>query len=289
MNKKFHFWASVLVMSLVVMGLSMKVLALQGAPLSDGLVLRGATCFFIVLLYARTQRLSLWPKSLKTQCFRALLAGLALTLFALSYNWLTASDISVLSNIDVPLLMVLGPLVGIKTSSRIRLCALISIAFLVWYICHLSPETQIIYGLTTLMISCILLCFGYFLIKKSMNEENQAITILVPSLALIFYGLIQAMMTHTNGDFTWTSSLILIDVLSGLGMFGAYIASMELYKVTNLASAEFPTLIASLVIQPFEAVLLDIPLEVDYVVPSVAFVIVTYFILNLQNKELYSD
>ncbi len=159
MNPRFIIWSSVLVISLVTIGLSIRLLALRGVPLSESLMLRGVSCLFLVIIFAHKQDLSLWPKSVKTQFSRALLAGCALTLFTLSYNWLTASAVSVLSNIDVPLLVVLGPLVGIKASLRARVFSLVSIAFLVWYVLGLEAQTQLFYGLTSLMTACFLLFY----------------------------------------------------------------------------------------------------------------------------------
>ncbi|MCW5583343.1 MAG: hypothetical protein KIT56_05585, partial [Gammaproteobacteria bacterium] len=133
-----------------------------------------------------------------------------------------------------------------------------------------------------------LLCFGYFFIKKSMNEENPAITILVPSLAIIFYGLMERIGVSPFA-FKWAPELIFINVLSGVGMFGAYIATMQLYKLTNLASAEFPTLISSLVIQPVEAILFNVPLKANYFMPSIGFVMMSYLILNWKDKVTHVD
>ncbi len=283
MNFRFLSWASVLVISMVMMGLSIRILALQEIPLSDSLIMRGGCCLFFVILFAIKQGLTLWPKSVKIQLCRALLAGLALTLYTLSYNWLTASAVSVLSNIDVPLLVLIGPFVGISASWRVRVFSLLSISFLAWYVLGLETQVNLYYGLSSLMIACLLLCFGYLFIKKSMNEENWAITILVPSLAIIFYGFMQRLVIDTPA-FSWTFEFVFIGVLSGLGMFSAYIATMKLYALADLATAEFPTLIASLVIQPFEMILLGVPLQAEYVLSSLGFVVITYYILTWQKE-----
>jgi hypothetical protein len=213
MNFRFLIWALVLVISMVVMGLTIRILALQEIPLPDSLIMRGGCCLFFVILFAKKQGLTLWPKSVKIQFFRALLAGLALTLYTLSYNWLTASAVSVLSNIDIPLLLLLGPIVGISASWRVRSFSLLSILFLTGYVLGLEAQANLYYGLSTLMIACLLLCFGYLFIKKSMNEENHAITILVPSLAIIFYGFTQRLVIDTSA-FVWTFELVIIGVLS---------------------------------------------------------------------------
>ncbi len=248
--------------------------------------------------------------------FRALIAGLALTFFSMSYNWLSASAVSVLSNVDVPLLIVLGPLIGVRASVRTRLLAAISILFLVWYISELEIQTNLVYGLASLLIGTLLLCFGFVFIKKTMTEESEAITILVPSIAIMVYGVIErvaapatimvwppslavvwppslavvwpptaAMVWPPTAAMVWTPSLIIIGLLSGVGMFAAYFATIRLYSLTDLVSAEFPTLISSILIQPIEAIFLGEHLHSTYIVSSIGFVIMIYLILKWQSFE----
>ena len=116
-----------------------------------------------------------------------------------------------------------------------------------------------------------------------MAEENEAITILTPSLAIIAYGAACHFMAHTP-SVPWTPHLAMMGFVSGATMFGAYYATMRLYAITDLASAEFPTLIASLVIQPLEALFLDSPMQMVYLLSSGGFVLVTFLILRLHYR-----
>jgi drug/metabolite transporter (DMT)-like permease len=285
MRPKFFGWALVLNLSLVAMGLGLRVLALHDVPVSESLILRGLSCLAVVVLFARRQKLSLKPKVLKTQVLRAGLAGLALTFLSLSYNGLTASSVSVLSNIDVPFLVVLGPLIGVPASRLSRLLSVASISFLVWYISGLEGQPNLLYGLSSLAIGSLLLCFGYLFIKKSMAEENKAVAILTPALAIVFYGLVETTYQGGRISVNWTSADVALCVLSGFSMFVAYIATMKLYELTDLASAEFPTLISAIVIQPAEFLFLHEPLKKIYLVSAIAFVFTTYFIMNMQKTE----
>jgi drug/metabolite transporter (DMT)-like permease len=280
---RFFYWASVLTMTLTVNGLCARALAVGGVPYSESLITRGLSCLLLVVPFAHWKGLSLIPRSLKTQFFRALLAGLALTLFVMSYNWLTASAVAVLSNIDVPLLIVLGPLVGITAHRGIRILSFLSISFLVWFVVSLEAQVDLTYGLSALGLGVLLLCFGYLFIKKTMSEENEAITMLTPSLAILFYGGAQYLLGHAPAT-VWSPYLGGMAFLSGATMFGAYYATMRLYAVTDLASAEFPTLIASLVIQPLEAIFLDSPMQATYLLSSGGFVLTTFFILRLHYR-----
>lgn len=278
MNSRFLAWATLLVASLVGIGIAIRMLALHGVPVAESLALRGASCLLVVALYAYHRRLSLIPKSVKTQAVRALIAGLALTFLAWSYDWLSASSVTVLSNVDVPMLVVLGPMIGVPASSRARILSLISISFLVWYVSNLAGQVNLFYGLGTLLAGTFLLCFGYLFIKKSMADENRAVAILTPALAILIYGVIEGAGVSP----AWTAADFIVCTLSGVAMFAAYIATMKLYELTDIAAAEFPTLISSLVIQPVEALFLHEPMQGVYLASSIGFVAMTYLIMNLQ-------
>jgi drug/metabolite transporter (DMT)-like permease len=284
MKTKYLKWALLLVGSLVLTGLCIRSLALQGLPYYHSLSSRGFFCLLLVIGFGRFKQQSLIPKALKVQIFRALLAGLALSFFTLSYNWLTASAVAVLSNIDVPLLIVLAPFLGMKASGKTRGLSLISISFLVCYVSSLEAQPNLQLGLATLGIGSVLLCFGYLFIKKSMAEENEAVTIAVPSLAIIFYGIVQGLFSDVATS-TITAQMVLEAFFSGVGMFFAYYATMKLYSLTDLASAEFPTLISSIVIQPLEYLFLDSAVELTYLLSSIGFVLITFWIMQDQHRS----
>ena len=117
-----------------------------------------------------------------------------------------------------------------------------------------------------------------------MAEENPSVTILVPSLAIIFYGLLQIILFPSK-PVNFDSLLLIESVISGASMFGAYYATMKLYALTDIASAEFPTLISSLVIQPLELFILAAPLKAPYFLASVAFIACIFVIMKLQTHE----
>lgn len=268
----------------MAISLCIRVLALRNIPVSESLIVRGLSCLVCVLVYAHRCGLPLFPKSLKTQLFRAGLAGLALTFLSLSYNWLSASAVSVLSNIDVPLMVVLGPLIGVHASRLARWLSGISISFLILYVSNLEMNSQIVLGLSTLLVGTLLLCVGYVFIKRSMADENRAVAVLTPAIAIIVYGVLETTPPHAISTH-WSGIQFLICVLSGGAMFVAYIATMKLYELTDLASAEFPTLIASVAIQPIEAVLLNESMKSVYLTSSVGFLLTTYVILKLQDSK----
>ncbi len=284
MKSSYLIWSTFLIASLSMNGLCVRALALAAVPYYDSLSSRGWVCLLLVVFFSFQQRLSLRPKSIRTQVLRAGLAGLALSLFTLSYKWLTASSIAVLSNIDVPLLMVLGPLVGIRCSLKTKVLSLIAMALLVFYVLSMDTQPKLYLGIGTLGVGCLLLCFGYYFIKRSMQEENEAVAILTPALAILFFGIVQHLYAGSSGP-AWTWPMVCEAFLAGVGMFGAYYATMRLYALTDLAKAEFPTLISSLIMQPLEFIFLNTPMEAACLFSSAAFVWVIYQVLFSQNKS----
>lgn len=295
MKSSFLKWSTVMIVCLTATGLSMRGLALQGIPVSESLIFRGVICLLLVFGWAFYRNISLIPKSIKTQFLRALIAGLALSFFSISYNWLSASAVSVLSNIDVPMLILLGSLVGQVSSFRSKLLSLVSIVLLVIYGTNIHHEKNWLLGVSILGSGIFLLCFGYYFIKKSMNDENRVITILTPSLDIIFYGFLQlAISTPLSFSLSysmswsraWDFDSILLATLSGVGMFGAYYSTMELYAQTDIATAEFPTLISALAIQPLESLWFHQDFILHDFFISFLFVITTYFILTNEKNTV---
>lgn len=263
----------------------MRALAITGISTGESLLTRGLICLVAVVLFAHNRDLTLKIKSPRTQILRAVIAGLALTFYTISYSLISASAISVLSNIDVPLLIVLGPLIGMPATPKTRITAFLSISFLIWFIYGMEPNSGMVVGLLLLSAGTFLLCFGYRFIQLSMNEENEAVTVMVPAASIAVYGIAQ-MAWQRHGFNEWHQPQVIYATVSGACMFLAYYATMRLYRLTNIATAEFPTLLASLIIQPIESFFLDSPVKGVYLISTIGFIVTTYLILRWQNRNL---
>ncbi len=280
LKPEFCRWSVALTVSISLLGLTIRSLAVADVALSESMCLRGFGSLVLTGIWAKAQGHSLIPRSIKNQFVRAVVAGLALTFVTASYRWLSASAVSVLSNADIPMLVILGSWIGQTSSIRAKTLSCVSIVLLAIYGLGIQSQTNWLLGLSSLFVGLILLCFGYSFIKKSMQQENRAITTMTPALALIVFGAVQKITEPIIISPNWNSNLIVLGIVSGLAMFCAYYATMKLYDVADIAIAEFPTLVASLVIQPAEAVLFHQPLEAKPFVLTFVFIIVTYFILK---------
>lgn len=285
MTKGFLGWAAAMMVSLMGTGLAMKLLALDGISTGQSLFGRGCACLVLVVLFAVRQKLTLKVKSPSTQMIRAVVAGLALTFYTISYAHISASAVSVLSNIDVPLLIALGPIVGVRNSRLVRGAALLSILFLMMFVWGMDHSAITIYGLSYLLVGTLMLCFGYQFIKLSMAEENQAVAVMVPALAIMAFGLVQ-MLYYGESWQLLTAKHLTLTVISGSCMFFAYYATMQLYRIADIATAEFPTLLSSLLIQPIEFFLTGEATKSIYVVSTIGFIVTTYIILRWQHQTV---
>jgi drug/metabolite transporter (DMT)-like permease len=172
----------------------------------------------------------------------------------------------------------------VRTDFQTRGLATLSILFLVAYVTAMNFDRDTLLGLGALSLGTLLLCFGYFFIKKSMADENEAVTILTPSLAIVVFGLAQG-AAGAGFSFPFTPQALSEAAISGASMFVAYYATMRLYEMTDIANAEFPTLLSAIAIQPLENLILNEPIRTPYFLSSVGFVVTIYFILRHQARR----
>lgn len=276
-------WSLILIISISVTGFAIKHLAILNISYSESLIIRGLSCLAFVLLWSIIKKHSLLPKAIKIQMYRLFIAGVALVFITVSYYWLSASAVSVISNIDVPLMIVFGQMIGVRSSKNEKIISLISMLFLIWYCVRLDQFQSSLLGLFFLVMGLSLLCFGYALIKKSMTEENSSIVVLTPAVAILFFGLC-SLPFESDKNILWNNQVVVAGILSGFGMFVAYHATMQLYKLTDIASAEFPTLLSSLIMQPLESWVYKSTFSTESFLISSVFVCIVFFIIRFRKE-----
>jgi len=238
----------------------------------------------LVLLFAKMSGFSLCPRLPRAQLVRALVAGLALTLITKSYESLSASSVSVLGNVDVPLILVLGSLVGQPVKRRDQLIAGGALAILFAYVLTLEGGAKIFEGVFYLFLGSVLLCFGYHFIQKSMKEENPAITILTPSLALAVFGFVQIFsrgeaLSQLGSQSVLSFYNLALLAFSGLLMFVTYLVTMKLYELVSIAEAEIPSLLTVILVQPLEFYFFNEIPQAMTIVITLGFLALLYFLV----------
>lgn len=234
-------------LTLLVNGLLTKFLIMNGLKGHELLILSGLGSLVCVVLQSMKYSHSLNPQNKRKQFFRALLAGGALYLITASYEHLSATSVSLVSRTDLALLILLGPLAQVPSKLLHRVGAAVAILFILGFI-GLRDEFR---GVLMAFSGTVAITAGYLFIKASMKEENTSVSILTPSLAILAFGSVIA--ATASGPFLNARPWVILGgVVLGALMFLIYRLTMKMYALMDIASAEYPTLVASGLMLPLE-------------------------------------
>lgn len=290
-----------LICSLLASGIIARVLALREVSYEESLFFKGLSCLGLILFFALKNNISLIPKNYKLQFVRFLLAGTSLGLFTLSYNYLSATGVATLSNIDIPVILLLGFFWGTRASKKTVLASITTIALVIIlaFLSEATSQENQIKGSILVIFSSLLICLGYFLINESMKLENELMVILTPTLGIIVYALVirfsdstipatsvvLAMFSAINTPNAEVFQNILLFSASGASMFGAYIFTMKLYQLLDISLAEFPTLLSTLLIQPVEYFLIGEKFNLSYFLITLIIILFVLILLKTNTQE----
>lgn len=266
-------------LTLLLNGLLTKFFISQGLKGFEILILSGIGCLGIVLIHSMKHNHSLRPKNLKKQLLRALIAGAALYLVTTSYQYLSATSVSLVSRTDLAMLLVLGPLIQVPSNKRQRFLACLGIVLILAFI-GLIDDMQ---GMLMAFSGTVLITIGYLFIKVSMKEENESVSILTPSLSVLIYGVGVGAISD-GAVFTSDPWLIVSGLSLGALMFLLYRLTIKMYSIMDIASAEYPTLLASGLMLPFEALFLGTHFSLTHIILVVTFMVLAGFGVQLFNQ-----
>ncbi len=254
-------------------GLLLKLTAVQGLSTEQTLFFRGSGALFCCVIASRWNRASLVPRYPKPQLVRFLLAGLSLFLIAESYHYAHASTVAVLSRLDIPLLLVLGPLAGEATGRNKSVLAMGLVVAQFYFAWAARDVGESLSGYALASLGTLGLSLGYLLMKKTGSRENVHVVAGVAAAALVFYSSVGIAL---RGGTLATGSLtgILFAIASGCLMYAIYDLTLRLYRRYGVALAEYPTLFAVLLILPVEMALLQIQPTRFYVLNLVTQILV---------------
>ncbi len=234
--------------SLVANALLLRQLGLESYPANASLAIRGMTCLVIALLFSVYKKQTLKPKKPMFQIFRATLAAFSLLAIIASYHYIHASTVTLLQRLDLLVLCLLGLHASTRKGTHLHVVAIVGCFALVTYLLKDSSEKPIGYVLASL--GAIGIAMGYIMMKKSESAENFSITIAVPALSSVLLGV----LIDSRGFFeAIRNPLGLLAIGSGVFMFASYYLTLKLYQRMNMATAEFPTLLAATLVMPLES------------------------------------
>jgi len=255
-NKKsqvFLYSITFLAYSLLLAGkdLVFKHLIRSGVSAPIILQISGITCLIFGLFINSWQKLKLRIQSPKNQIFRFIINGFFWITLAQAFHQLNATSIALVSKAYIPLLILFGPFLGatyLLADLILAFLALASIAFFVFF-SHDSSESLI--GFAYLFCGIGLVMGEYILLRTSTRNESPLIVIAAPALAMIIFGIVSD-LGQTASIYNLPLNSICLSILCGLLIYGVYYASIFRYRILPLGLAEFPALIAALIILPAE-------------------------------------
>lgn len=257
-------------------GVLLKALALEGVSTADTLIFRGLGCVVVAVFIGLWQKIKLWPKEPGLQAFRFMTSGLALWALTAAYQYANATSVAIISRLDTALLVVAGPLVGVPATKLQRVLAAICLALLMGAALSdgIGPgETP--FGYFLAIAGTIGITIGYLFLRASAAKEFMPVVAWVAGAAILGYGC------GTRGSTqNWPElKLILGGLISGVIMYSLYDLTVRLYKVMDVARAEYPTLFSTLLVMAMEASLLNIHFDALYVGTMMANLVLLGLIL----------
>lgn len=261
-------------------GVLLKALALNGVSTGDTLIFRGLGCVLVALAVGLHTKCRLWPEQPSLQAFRFAVSGLALWALTAAYQHANATTVNIIMRLDTALLVIGGPAIGVAVNNLQRALAVLCVVLLLGVPLSggLGPgESLLGYGLA--VGGTIGITVGYLFLRASAKKEPMPVVAWVAGAAILFYGLV----TRGTGPLPqpmWMG----LGLLSGAIMYSLYDLTVRLYKVMDVARAEYPTLFAALLVMALEAALLGIHFPAWYVACMVANVVLLGIVLGLRPK-----
>ncbi|WP_205748167.1 DMT family transporter [Dyadobacter luticola] len=241
-----------LVLSLTFYNYCVELLTDAGIKTEQILFYRGSSALILGIFIPIFTGRSLWPESVKPQIIRLCLNGIASYLVIISFSYLSASTVVLVSRTDVPILIFFSIISGAKKSDLqfwLSFWAVAIIIFLVFDAKFIDEEPiGFLYAFGGVAFTSV----GYMLVKNSSKRENIYVISNVFSLSNLLLGAL--IITLTNGSFAISSKTYWIFLLSAVSQICVYSLGIALYKWYNIERARIPFIIAGLFVMILEMI-----------------------------------
>lgn len=272
------FILSVYILLHAVNGVLLKAMALNGVTTADTLIFRGIGCVVVAVIVGSWQKINLWPKKPALQAFRFMTSGLALWALTAAYQYANATSVAIISRLDTALLVVAGPLISVPATKVQRVLAALCLMLLMGAAMGggIGPgETP--YGYFLAIAGTIGITIGYLFLRASAAQEFMPVVAWVAGAAVLGYGVATRGSTTDWPSLLWMSA----GLVAGVIMYALYDLTIRLYKVMDVARAEYPTLFSTLLVMAMEASFLNVKFDPFYVATMLANLILLGLILWL--------
>ncbi len=252
MNQRFLYFVTFIGFTVIVASKDIvsRFLLVQGIPVAHLLLFAGGTAFFIALFQALTRGTSLHVNSYRYQTVRLLLDGAAWAFATQAFKLLNATSISIISKAYIPLLILIGPLLGNVFSRKQYFFASSAFLAMVAFAFFSRAPNESLLGYLFLLLSTLTVAASYIMLRHSTIKESPFVVVATPALACVMVGAVWGLQLEM--PLAATGPEFALEAICGLLIFGLYTASIYRYRLLPVGLAEYPTLLTAFLILPAE-------------------------------------
>ena len=214
----------------------LSVLGALHVPTGQSLTGRGISCTLCSVIGGLLLKERVIPEKFKAQGARFFFAGFGLWATIESHQFARASEIALISRLDLPVIIILGLLVSLSTSKVQKLLSVGLMSTIIFSIWIFSDGHTIFYGLALAAIGSITLSLSYLLLNRTARTESAAIVSLTPSIACTVFGSL--ILLNTKQQINIQPLAIFLTVASGIAMYASYRVVRHLYRRYSFLRAQ---------------------------------------------------
>ena len=243
---------------LVFLGVSLinnYILSALGAlhvPTGESLTGRGIICVFCSFLGGLLFKERVVPEKIKTQIARFFFAGFGLWATIESYQSARASEIALISRLDLPVIIILGFLVSLTTSKVQKIMSVGLLAAITYSIWVFSDEQTTIHGLLLAALGTLTLSLSYLLLNRTARTESAAIVSLTPAIACMIFG--PTIFLASKQQLNVEPIAIFLTAASGVAMYASYRTVRHLYRRYSFLRAQIAYILIPVISIPIDLI-----------------------------------
>jgi drug/metabolite transporter (DMT)-like permease len=235
-----------------------RYLLVGGTPVSTLLFISGLGNLILATTLALINNQSFAPKSWKFQTLRLITNCFFWLALAQGLSLVSATSVALFSKAYVPLLILAAPLLGIKYSNTQKTLAFFTLLVMGIFVIAGRASNESLLGFGFVFVAVLAVMIEFIMLRKSAFKESTFILAAVPGLACLSCGFFWIVTTSNTQQIAEISLLeIVLAVISGFSIYGAYFVTVIRYKILPLGLAEYPALLTAVVLLPTEYVLFN--------------------------------
>lgn len=186
------------------------------------------------------------PNRLRVQGVRLFTSGLSLILIFQSFSYLSATSVSLIQRMDIPLVIFTGVFFrGINKASKyvLSIISCVIVLLLIFFSKTLDEDPI---GYLLCLAGVVLVSISYHFVKKTVEHENNTILLNTTCLSCILFTSILGYFYGFQTSFSLIQVIYI--VITGVSMFCMYQLLAGLYRKYNPETAQYPALISVFII-----------------------------------------